>query len=47
MRYLNTKTGIEFETPCECKGADLIEVKEEKTEKKPVAKKRKAADKDV
>lgn len=42
MKYRNTKTGYEFETPCVCKGADLELVEDEKTEteKKPVSKRK-------
>lgn len=42
--YRNTKTGIEFSTPCECQGADIMPVPEapaqEETSVKEAPKKR-------
>ena len=52
MTYKNTKTGFVFNSPCELKGADWVQVvssptpliKEEKAEKKPVKKRTKKDD---
>lgn len=38
MIYRNTKTGIEFETKCECKGADIMPVSPAPQEKPAEAK---------
>lgn len=36
--YRNTKTGIEFSSNCECKGADIVSVPDTHLEKKPATK---------
>lgn len=39
MIYRNTKTGAEFESPCECAGPNLVKVEKKPAEKPQTQKK--------